>query len=62
MPGRLGDTREIVGWLAVLSGDTYLNLMDQYDPAWKAKSNPRFADINRRITCPEKSRPGSRSP
>ena len=53
MPGRLGDTREIVGWLAGLSRDTYLNLMDQYYPAWKAKTNPRFADINRRVTRPE---------
>jgi putative pyruvate formate lyase activating enzyme len=50
MPGRLGDTRQIVGWLAALSRDTYLNLMDQYFPAWQAKSNPRYADINRRLT------------
>jgi putative pyruvate formate lyase activating enzyme len=53
MPGRLEDTRQIVGWLAALSRDTYLNLMDQYYPAWKAKTNPRFADINRRVTHPE---------
>jgi putative pyruvate formate lyase activating enzyme len=53
MPGRLNDTREIVGWLASLSRDTYVNLMDQYYPAWKAKSNPRFAEINRRVTGPE---------
>jgi putative pyruvate formate lyase activating enzyme len=53
MPGRLEDTRQIVGWLAALSQDTYVNLMDQYFPAWKAKSNPRFADINRRVTRPE---------
>jgi putative pyruvate formate lyase activating enzyme len=53
MPGRLGDTREIVGWLARLGRDTYLNLMDQYYPAWKAKTNHRFADINRRVTRPE---------
>jgi putative pyruvate formate lyase activating enzyme len=53
MPGRLGDTGAIVGWLAGLSPDTYLNLMDQYYPAWKAKTNPRFADINRRVTRPE---------
>ena len=53
MPGRLGDTREIVGWLAALSGDTYLNLMDQYYPAWKAKTSPRFEAINRRVTRPE---------
>jgi putative pyruvate formate lyase activating enzyme len=53
MPGRLQDTRQIVGWLAELSKDTYLNLMDQYYPAWKAKTNPRFAEINRRVTQPE---------
>jgi uncharacterized Fe-S radical SAM superfamily protein PflX len=27
--------------------------MDQYYPAWKAKTNARFADINRRVTRPE---------
>jgi putative pyruvate formate lyase activating enzyme len=53
MPGRLEDTRQIVGWLAELSRDTYLNLMDQYYPAWKAKTNPRFADINRCVSRPE---------
>lgn len=53
MPGRLNDTREIVGWLGSLSRDMYLNLMDQYYPAWKAKTNPRFEDINRRLTRPE---------
>jgi putative pyruvate formate lyase activating enzyme len=53
MPGRLEDTRQIVAWLAGLSKDTYLNLMDQYSPAWKAKTNPRFAAINRRVTRPE---------
>jgi putative pyruvate formate lyase activating enzyme len=53
MPGRLEDTRHIAGWLAGLSRDTYLNLMDQYYPAWKAQTNARFADINRRVTRPE---------
>jgi len=53
MPGRLSDTREIIDWLAARWRDTYLNLMDQYYPAWKAKTNPRFADINRRVTRPE---------
>jgi putative pyruvate formate lyase activating enzyme len=53
MPGRLEDTRQIVGWLAELSRDTYVNLMDQYYPAWKAKTNPRFAAINRRVNRPE---------
>ncbi len=55
MPGRLQDTRQIVGWLAGLSRDTYVNLMDQYAPAWKAAANPRFAAINRRVTGPEMS-------
>jgi putative pyruvate formate lyase activating enzyme len=49
MPGRLEDTGQIVGWLAGLSRDTYVNLMDQYYPAWKAKTNARFAEINRRV-------------
>ena len=53
MPGQSNDTREIVHWVASLSRDSYLNLMDQYYPAWKAKTNPRFADINRRPTRPE---------
>ena len=54
MPGSLKDTGEIVRWLAgELSPDTYVNLMDQYYPAWKAKTNPRFADIDRRVTRPE---------
>src|SRR5262249_32610223 len=30
MPGRLDDTRNIARWLAELSRDTYLNVMDQY--------------------------------
>ena len=53
MPGRLEDTRQIVGWLADLSRDTYVSLMDQYYPAWKAKTNPRFAAINRRVNSTE---------
>ena len=53
MPGRLDDTRHIARWLAALSPDSYLNLMDQYRPAWKARTNLRFAAINRRVTGPE---------
>ncbi len=49
MPGLLDETREIVRWLAGLSVDTYVNLMDQYYPAWKAKTDPRYAEINRRV-------------
>jgi len=51
MPGMLDDTREIMRWLATaLSPDTFVNVMDQYHPAHKAETEPRFAEINRRIT------------
>ena len=50
MPGLLEDTGEIVRWLAgELSPDTYVNVMDQYYPAWKAKTEAKFSDINREI-------------
>jgi len=47
MPGMLEDTREIMQWLAGLSRDTYVNVMGQYYPAWKAKT--RYPELNRRI-------------
>jgi putative pyruvate formate lyase activating enzyme len=50
MPGLLDDTGEIMRWLAgELSPDTYVNVMDQYYPAWKAKTETKFSDINRGI-------------
>ena len=50
MPGLLGDTREIMRWLATaLSPDTYVNVMDQYYPAYKAETEPRLAPINRHL-------------
>jgi len=50
MPGLLEDTGEIVRWLASeLSADTYVNVMDQYYPAWKAKTEAKFSDINREV-------------
>src|SRR3989454_2144968 len=50
MPGLLDDTREIMQWIADnLSRDTYVNVMDQYYPAHKAESEPRFAQINRHL-------------
>jgi putative pyruvate formate lyase activating enzyme len=48
MPGILADTRAILEWLAALSRDTYVNLMDQYYPAWKAKTE-KYEEINRRV-------------
>jgi len=51
MPGLLDDTREIMRWIATtLSRDTYVNVMDQYYPAYKAETEPRFAEINRGIS------------
>jgi putative pyruvate formate lyase activating enzyme len=51
MPGLLDDTREILNWLAAeLSPDTYVNVMEQYYPAYKAKTEARFSEINRRLT------------
>lgn len=47
MPGMLEDTREIMGYLSSLSRDTYVNVMDQYYPAWKAKTT--YQEINRRL-------------
>jgi putative pyruvate formate lyase activating enzyme len=36
-----------------MSRDTYVNVMDQYYPAHKAETEPRFAEINRGITGDE---------
>jgi putative pyruvate formate lyase activating enzyme len=54
MPGLLEDSREITRWIADnLSRDTYVNVMDQYYPAHKAETEPRFAEINRGISADE---------
>ena len=54
MPGLLDDTGEIMNWIAEdLSRDTYINVMDQYYPAHKAETEPRFAEINRAISADE---------
>jgi len=47
MPNRVGGTKEIVEWIAEnLPKDTYLNIMSQYTPTYKASEYPA---INRRI-------------
>jgi putative pyruvate formate lyase activating enzyme len=51
MPGLLDETREIMRWLAAeVSRDTYVNLMDQYRPAWKVGLEGRYAEINRTLS------------
>lgn len=51
LPHDLAGTAEIVRFLAQeISADTYLNLMDQYHPAYHAG---RYPELNRRITAQE---------
>jgi putative pyruvate formate lyase activating enzyme len=51
MPNRVSGTREVIGWIAEnLPKDTYVNIMSQYRPTYKAGDYP---EINRRITREE---------
>jgi putative pyruvate formate lyase activating enzyme len=51
MPNRVGGTREVFQWIAKnLPKDTYLNIMSQYRPMYKAFDYPKIA---RRITREE---------
>ncbi len=51
MPNDVGGTKGIAEWIAAhLPKDTYLNIMSQYTPVYKAKEYP---DISRRITADE---------
>lgn len=51
MPNNVSGSKEVVNWIAEnLSKDTYLNLMSQYTPVYKANDYP---EISRRITRKE---------
>jgi len=51
LPDDLAGTRDTLEWLArEISPNTYLNLMDQYRPCYKAKEYP---ELDRRITRAE---------
>ena len=51
MPNNVGGTRDVISWIAKnLPKDTYLNLMSQYQPLYKAHEYP---EISRRITREE---------
>lgn len=50
MPHGQAGTEEVVAFLASLSPDTYLNLMDQYRPCYRAGDDPLIA---RRLTTAE---------
>jgi putative pyruvate formate lyase activating enzyme len=55
LPGGLAGTEEIVRFLAEeISRDTYLNIMDQYRPCYKAHE---FHELNRRVTSDEYAEP-----
>ena len=51
MPNKVGGSTEVVKWIAKnLPKDTYINIMSQYTPYYKAKNYPQIA---RRITREE---------
>jgi putative pyruvate formate lyase activating enzyme len=51
MPNRVGGTYEIINWISEnLPKDTYINLMSQYRPMYKASNYP---EISRKITRKE---------
>ncbi|HSL24440.1 MAG TPA: radical SAM protein [Vicinamibacterales bacterium] len=44
MPNNVGGTEQVIGWIAAnLPKDTYLNLMSQYRPAFRAFEHPAIA-------------------
>jgi len=50
MPGGIAGSREIFQWVAAdVSADTYVNIMDQYNPAGRVGTDERYETINRRI-------------
>jgi putative pyruvate formate lyase activating enzyme len=51
MPNRVGGSRKVIEWISQhLPKDTYVNLMSQYRPMYKAHDYPKIA---RRITREE---------
>jgi len=50
MPGRTGDSKAVIGFLADLSGGTFVNVMGQYRPCYRARSIP---GLENRPACAE---------
>lgn len=51
MPNNVSGSKEVLRWISEnLPQDTYINIMSQYTPVYKAKDYP---EINRRITAKE---------
>ncbi|MFO8076063.1 MAG: radical SAM protein [Actinomycetota bacterium] len=53
MPGLVEESRAVMGFLAGLSADTYVNVMGQYRPAWKVASTDRYPDLDRPVAAGE---------
>jgi putative pyruvate formate lyase activating enzyme len=54
MPGQGAETTAIFQWLAEeISPNTYINIMGQYRPEHRVPGNPRYADIDRRVSREE---------
>ena len=54
MPDAAAETRQIMAFLAELSPDTYVNVMDQYYPAGRVAEDPeRYASLGRRTSAAE---------
>ncbi|MBI4678940.1 MAG: radical SAM protein [Elusimicrobia bacterium] len=50
MPGMADDTGQVMGWLAGLSKDIFVNIMDQYHPAGKVVNDSPHAAIGRCVS------------
>ncbi len=50
LPEHTDESKKILEFIATLSRNTYVNIMDQYRPAYRAYEN---SNITRRITCEE---------
>jgi putative pyruvate formate lyase activating enzyme len=54
MPNHVENTEDILSFLASeISEETFVNLMGQYRPHYRARSEDRYGEINRRITKEE---------
>ncbi|MCU4719700.1 radical SAM protein [Halapricum hydrolyticum] len=54
MPGHVENTKGVLAFLAEeISQETYVNLMDQYRPHYRARTDSRYEEINRRVRSEE---------
>ncbi len=54
MPTLVNEAKEILQWLATnISKNTYINIMEQYRPAYKIPTHPEYSNISRRPTREE---------